>query len=525
MKSEKTSDNNVLQPPLEDSAAEMTDNMTEAGTTELRQIDTEQTHFKKDLGWLAVVAASFDCMATWNTFPSTLLVSFVYGGPAATVWGIILVGLIYIPIAITLCELVSAYPSVGGQYHWAGVLAPAKYRRGISYICGSISWFSWVSLTAAGAGALGNFAMVLVTWFNPAYVLKKYHVFLFYQCSNLFSFLVNAYGQPALSTIYRVSFAFSLLACFIIFIATLAGQKDKRSSSFVWTTLENNTGWPDGIAFLITLSGPTVMYCPIDGVVHLVEDVKRPRIIVPRAILTALTLSFISATAFGIATTYCISDFETALMSRTGFPAFEIWRQAMNSDAWAVAFVVFLLVMVPASTLTTTQVVSRMTWSFANDQALLFSDFLKVVSPKLKVPLRALLFNAGLVFLIGCLYLISSTAFIAILNISVVFQQITLAFPSALLIYRRRDPEYLPKNRPFKVPNAIGWMCNIISVLYAIIAVIFFQFPWSTDVQFSTTMNFTCLVFGSFICASALAWFLLARKRYTPPSFVFRQDL
>jgi amino acid transporter len=151
------------------------------------------------------------------------------------------------------------------------------------------------------------------------------------------------------------------------------------------------------------------MYCPIDGVVHLVEDVKRPRIIVPRAILTALTLSFISATAFGIATTYCISDFETALMSRTGFPAFEIWRQAMNSDAWAVAFVVFLLVMVPASTLTTTQVVSRMTWSFANDQALLFSDFLKVVSPKLKVPLRALLFNAGLVFLIGCLYLISST--------------------------------------------------------------------------------------------------------------------
>jgi hypothetical protein len=32
-------------------------------------------------------------------------------------------------------------------------------------------------------------------------------------------------------------------------------------------------------------------------------------------------------------------------------------------------------------------------------------------------------------------------------------------------------------------------MCNIISVLYAIIAVIFFQFPWSTDVQFSTTMS------------------------------------
>ncbi|KAM5350978.1 hypothetical protein ACJ41O_003701 [Fusarium nematophilum] len=494
---------------------------SEPEAAEIAYIDSQVTHFKKDMGWMSIVAASFDCMATWNTFPSTLLVSFVYGGPAATVWGIILVGLIYIPIAITLCELVSAYPSVGGQYHWAGILAPPKYRRGISYACGSISWFSWITLTAAGAGALGNFAIPLIAWYNPSYLVKKWHVFLFFQCSNGFSFLVNAFARSSLTKIYKASFFFSLFACATIFVAILVGQKDKTSSSFVWTTLSNNTGWPDGLAFLITLSGPTVMYCPIDGIVHLVEDTKRPRVIVPRAILTALALCFVSATAFGIATTYCISDFEMALQSRTGFPAFEIWRQAMNSDAWAVAFLAFLLIMVPASTLTTTQVVSRMTWSFANDKALLFSDYLKVVTERSKVPLRALCFNAFLIFLIGCLYLISSTAFIAILNISVVFQQITLAFPSAMLLYRRRDPQYLPRNAPFRVPSVVGWACNIISVLYAIIAVVFFQFPWSAVVELSTTMNFTCLVFGSFIVASAISWFLIARRQYAPPTFVF----
>ncbi|KAL6406859.1 amino acid transporter [Ilyonectria robusta] len=58
-----------------------------------------------------------------------------------------------------------------------------------------------------------------------------------------------------------------------------------------------------------------------------------------------------------------------------------------------------------------------------------------------------------------------------------------------MLIYRRRDPKYLPKDRPFKVPNAIGWACNIISVAYALIAVVFFQFPWSTTVDLSTTMS------------------------------------
>lgn len=75
------------------------------------------------------------------------------------------------------------------------------------------------------------------------------------------------------------------------------------------------------------------MYCPIDGVVRLVEDTKKPRIVVPRAIISALVLSSVSATTFGIATTYCISDFDTALALRTGFPALEIWRQAMNSNA------------------------------------------------------------------------------------------------------------------------------------------------------------------------------------------------
>lgn len=105
------------------------DQSVQAELANIVYVDSEATHFKKDMGWLSIVAASFDCMATWNTFPSTLLVSFVYGGPAATVWGILLVGLIFIPISITLCELVSAYPTIGGQYHWAGILAPPKQRR------------------------------------------------------------------------------------------------------------------------------------------------------------------------------------------------------------------------------------------------------------------------------------------------------------------------------------------------------------------------------------------------------------
>lgn len=69
------------------------------------------------------------------------------------------------------------------------------------------------------------------------------------------------------------------------------------------------------------------MYCPIDGVVHLVEDTKKPRIVVPRAIVSALVLSSVSATTFGIATTYCISDFDLVLLREAAlhYPAHDIY--------------------------------------------------------------------------------------------------------------------------------------------------------------------------------------------------------
>ncbi|KAH8889603.1 amino acid transporter [Thozetella sp. PMI_491] len=483
-------------------------------------MDDEETHFKRDLNWLQIVAAGFDTMATWITFPSTLLLSFIYGGPVCTIWGVVLVGAVYLPVAITLCELVAMYPTIGGQYHWVSILSPAKYRRIMSYACGSLSWFSWITLAAAGNGALGNYVICLISWFHPDFVVEKWHVFLLFQCSNVVNLVANAWFSSMLPNISSMlPNIYNIFACITIFVATLVGQRGgMNTSEFVWTTFSNSTGWPAGVTFLITLSSPTVMFCPIDGMVHLVEDTKNAARVIPKAILTSLALSFVTSVAFAVATVYVISDFDAVLSAV--YPAFEIWRQAMHSDAWAVAFMCFLLIMVPVSTFPATQIVSRMTFSFANDKALLFSDRLTRVNPKTRVPTTALYFNAFLIFLIGCLYLISSTAFLAILSISVVFQQITLAFPSAVLLFRRRDAQFLPANRPFKVPSAVGWACNIISVAYAIIAVIFFQFPYTTVVDLGT-MNYTCLVFGSFIAASTASWFFIARKSYNPPAIRF----
>lgn len=55
------------------------------------------------------------------------------------------------------------------------------------------------------------------------------------------------------------------------------------------------------------------------------------------------------------------------------------------------------------------QTASRLTWSFARDEALFFSNRLGKIHSSLGVPVLALLLNAILVGLVGIIYIFSTT--------------------------------------------------------------------------------------------------------------------
>jgi choline transport protein len=83
--------------------------------------------FKKDLGFLSLLAAGYNMTNCWLVVAATMTISLPYG-PMATAWGVIIIIPVYLCIGLTLAELISAYPTTGGQYHWTSVLAPAKIR-------------------------------------------------------------------------------------------------------------------------------------------------------------------------------------------------------------------------------------------------------------------------------------------------------------------------------------------------------------------------------------------------------------
>jgi choline transport protein len=122
------------------------------------------------------------------------------------------------------------------------------------------------------------------------------------------------------------------------------------------------------------------------------------------------------------------------------------------------------------------QTASRLTWSFARDNAIIGSCWLGQIHPRHGVPVWSLLANSAIVFIIGCIYLGSSTAFNAMISTGLILQQISYAMPTALLMYRGRSNQFLPRTRSFKL-GPFGWVANALTVIMAFIAVIFFNFP------------------------------------------------
>lgn len=247
----------------------------------------------------------------------------------------------------------------------------------------------------------------------------------------------------------------------------------KQSSEFVWTYFYNGTGWTSaGVVFLTGLSNPAFAYSGIDGAIHLAEDCANAAVAIPRALMGVIVIGFVTSLTFCVSMLYSTSDFEGVGMSI--LPLFEIWLQATNTKA-AIAFMIMVTIMAIFAINAAIQTASRLTWSFARDEALVGSKFIGRVNPSLGVPVWALIFNQIIALLIGITYLKATTAFAAIISSGLVLQQVCFCIPIVLLMMKGRSSSYLP-SQGFRLGVA-GWLFNSIAVVWTIVQTIFFNFP------------------------------------------------
>ncbi|KAI1490938.1 amino acid/polyamine transporter I [Biscogniauxia mediterranea] len=469
---------------------------------------------KRNFSMLSMLGLAFAILNTWTALAASISIALPSGGPSAVVWGLIVAGICNLCLAASLAEFLSAYPTAGGQYHWAAIIAWKGWSRSISYVTGWINVSGWVALTATG-GLLGStFIINIVSLLHPDYEERAWHQFLIYIAFTLAALVINAFLTRLLPLFTKAAFFWSVAGFAIISITVLAcASPNYQSGAFVYGDFINEVGWPDGVSWLLGLLQGAFSLTGFDAVAHMIEEIPQPQLQGPRIMLYCILIGMFSGFVFLSCLLFCVGDIEGVIGSAAG-PLLQIFMDATASPAGSVCLLVFPLVCMLFTSVTLMTTSSRMSYAFARDRGLPFSRVFARVHPELDVPLNALLWTAAWVVIFGCIFLGSDSTFNAITSASVVALGITYAIPPAINCLRGR--RMLPDSRDFKLPGAVGWIMNLVGIAWTILTTVLFVFPPELPVT-SENMNYCVVAFGVILLISGVTWIFDGRKHYKGP--------
>lgn len=460
-----------------------------------------EVHLRKNFSLWSILGVGFGLTNSWFGISVSMITGIYSGGPMMIVYGIIIVALISVCVGVSLGELSSAYPHAGGQFWWSLKLAPQKHKRFAAYLCGSFAYAGSVFTSASTTLSVATELVGMYALTHPAFVPRRWHVFVCFEILHLFLMLFNCYGK-SLPLISASSLYISLLSFFTITITVLACSSGKfNESKFVFATFYNETGWKSGgIAFIVGLINPAWSFSCLDCATHMAFEVEKPERVIPIAIMGTVAIGFTTSFCYAIAMFFSIRDLDGIMSSNTGAPILAIYEQALGSKAGAIVLGCLVLFTSFGCVIACHTWQARLCWSFARDKGLPLSRFWSQINPQVGVPLNAHLISCALISLIGLLYLASSTAFNSLITGCIAFLLLSYDIPVICLLQKRRKI----KHGPFW----LGWFgafSNIILLAWSVFAIVFFSFPAVLPVE-KDNMNYVAVVIVGYTAYALLYW-------------------
>lgn len=457
---------------------------------------------------------------------STVLPS---GGPVAVVYGMIASWLGIVCMGLSLAEIAAVLPLWSGVYAWAYLLcAPpgvqyARRRIALSYITAWINGAAWMAVTASASSIFSQFVTGIISLYNPSYDPQNWQVFLIYLGLTIAAWCINVFGVKLLDLINKAALLWMLAGVTVMSIVCLACSSGKfQSGHFVFAHFVNETGWPDGVAWILGLLQSAFSLTGIDGVTHICEELDNPSKYLPMTIVLAVCMGASLSLVLLIVFLFCLTDYDQVVNSATG-PLLQILYQATRSRAGAVCLNMFPLLSMCFAGTSILTAASRVVHALAHDQALFLHRVWQWESKTLHTPVAAISFTSFWVIVFGCIYLGSNAALQAILSSSVVNFQISYMIPVTIILLRGRKilDAFVPPGtkRPWDLGPIFGPVVNTIALCFNLTTTVFFFFP--NDVPTTTeSMNWTVVVEGVILLLCGLTWIFEARKVFSGPQTI-----
>ncbi|OJD32257.1 gaba permease [Diplodia corticola] len=476
-----------------------------------------EQELKRTFGVVGMIGFSFSIVTCWTALSGVLIVGVESGGPPVMIWSWVGVCAVSLAVAYSMAEMCSAYPVAGGQYSWVFILAPKRWARGLSYVCG---WFMLIGILAMGAVnnfICANFILGMANLSNPNYTIERWHTVLVTYLICTLATLSNIFLPHLLNRISKAILLWNICSFLACTITILATNTDKQPASFVFSSFQNTTGFPASYAAILGILQSAFGMCCYDAPAHMTEEIHDARKQAPRAIVLSVWLGGVTGFVFLIALCFCMGSVEATAASTTGVPVIAIFHHSTQSvpAACALTSLITVIGLVCANSLTAEG--GRAVYAFARDRGLPFSGAVGAVHPTLRVPVGAILVTAVVQAAFDSIYFGTVTGFNTVISIATEGFYVSYAIPLFVRILARLDPTSKPLVAPhYSLGPWGGLFANVVGFVYLAFAVITFNFP-TVDPVDRENMNYTSAAVGVVMIIAAGTWVTTGRKQYSGP--------
>ncbi|KAJ3464726.1 hypothetical protein FSOLCH5_008784 [Fusarium solani] len=466
---------------------------------------------------------------------TTVTYPIIGGGPVNIIWGWLAVSLIILCVAASLGEITSVYPTAGGVYYQAFIIAPARWRRVASWICGWLYVVGNITITLSVTFGSTTFIISCINVFEtkagePVFGDEPYKTILLFIGITLLCNAVSALGNRWLPILDTAAIFWTFAGVIAIVSTILAMSKNgRRDPSWVFTHFENNSGWPDGWSFCVGLLHAAYATSSTGMIISMCEEVRKPATQVPRAMVATIVINLCAGLLFLIPIVFVMPDISELLTLAQPVPY--IIKSAVGSSGGAFGLLFPLMVLSVLCGISCTTATSRCVWSFARDGGIPGAVWWSKVNKSLDLPLNAMMLAMVCEILLGFIYFGSSAAFNAFGGVGVICLTAAYATPIGISLFTGRKQVkkgsfYLGNFGVFTNVVAIGVYLSVpIShkftssprlVAWSLLALPLFCMPSVLPVD-QTTVNYAPVVFVAATAISGIWYWVWGYENYVGP--------
>jgi amino acid transporter len=449
------------------------------------------------------------------------------GGPIAISIGWPLISIPILIIGFCMSELVSAYPTAGGIYWWAG-------RLGGPIWAWFTGWFNLIGLVAVLASvdyACATFLNVVlglyevsifgVNFGDEVHILGE--VFLLFALILAVHTLVNVRRTHMLSLVNSVSVWWHVIGVAAIVLVLIIVPDGHQSFSFVFGHRINNSGFSDGmywfyvlpLGFLLTQYTIT----GFDASAHISEETHGASTAAAKGVWRSIFYSALIGWVVLLAITFSVTNVDGANEALGFAPTLLVDALGTGWGKFVLIISVVGQLFCGAACLTSA---SRMCYAFSRDRG-----FGKAASAKIstindqRVPIYAVLAMATAALLITLPALKGNGenvpfAFFAVVSIAVIGLYIAYVIP--IFLRWRMGDKFEPG--PWTNGRKYRWMNSFATIWVALITIIFclpftpLAVPWNDEFTWES-FNYAPLTVGVVILLAWIGWMTTARNHFT----------